>query len=197
MQTLHKAKLVSSASLLVMAMAGAAHSASINSEISTSVEGVFSVAMDTPLSFGVGSISAASKAADTASIVLGADGSVTANDGTKAKASIITPGAPGIIKVENALPGLDVTVSATDSQMGSVGNGEAKVLDITTFTFAYSNTDPGDPTQGRTDANGNLDISIGATLATQDSGVGTPAGDVELKFADGAYEGVIEVSVTY
>lgn len=182
---------VVSTSLLAIAMAGATQATTLNSDVTTTVDGALSLSMDKALFFGIGTMNASSKTTENATLVVPANGNAATN--TPDNAATITLSVQpsrGVVKLENALANQAISVSATDAIMSAVAPGESKTMSIDTYTFAYSTG------SAKTDASGNVDIYVGATLTTYDTG-DSPATGKAVAYAAGQYQATVPVSVTY
>lgn len=187
-----------------------------------SVNGAITLAQINPLDFGTlvatnassagtaitqGTGTVAATVGSAAYIELAIDNTVTENaagDTYGATLVSLVDGTRGEIQVQGAAPFTNITVSSAQqfSASGSVtldhtvGGTSVPQFIMADLLFDTSNglvaPDGAADTQGQTDSNGDMDIYVGATLYTDESGTTNPE-----TYQDGAYEGDYEVSVSY
>lgn len=151
--------------------------------LAAQLQSVFSVTETQPLSFGL--IAAFSDPGVVASMTLGVNGALSVTNSGGARILPLGGARIGLIRVTGVAPnnGVTITAQATDIFLAHVTEG----LNAARFVVKNFVTSPASP-GARSDSLGELQIKVGATLATELT---------NKAYLNGAYNGTYSLTVTY
>jgi hypothetical protein len=136
-------------------------------------------------SLNFGTIFARTTKEDQASMTVSPAGDLGINNPGDSRIVSLSDPAPGLISVVGAAPNreLSVVADAADVFLEHEEESSAPHFVLSGVTMLLSN-------EGRTNSDGNMDISIGGTLTTEKT-------ETTIVYPDGSYEGTYFIDITY